>query len=169
MPAGAIAGPRGGLFLGLFAAIDPQAVGLANKILTDFPFSVMVFAGLIMAARLVDRPSLSLAVLLGALLGLAAWLRPQGIALPLALGVGLLAAGLKRHSRSLALAGATVAFVGMAVTGMWAVRNGVVGGNYILSSVTRYNYVRNFGSHTLENAEGLQDEVACDRLCANGP
>lgn len=160
-----IFGRPAGLLLGLLAAVDLQAVALADHVLTDFPFAVLVFAAVVLAGRLLDRPSLAMAAALAGLLGAAAWVRPTGIGLPIVLGACLLAAALKRKNVRLAMAAMAVAILGSGLIGAWIVRNGVVCGQYALTSVARFNYVSIFGAHTLEYAEGIPHGVAVGRLC----
>lgn len=158
-------GPGTGLVLGLLAATDLQAVALSNKLLTDFPFEFIVFAALALAGRLPDKPSLPLAAAAACLIGLAAWVRPTGIALPIVFGVCLLAAGLWRRNGRLAATALIVAVLGSGIVGAWIVRNGLVRGDYVLTSVARYNHVAYFGAHTLQHAEGISHQAARARLC----
>jgi 4-amino-4-deoxy-L-arabinose transferase-like glycosyltransferase len=158
-------GERAGLVVGLLAATDLQAVALSHRILTEILFTALVFVAVVLAARLLEQPTAWKASALGLLLGLAAWTRPTGIALPLVLGGCLMVWAIRRRLGRLALAAALVALVGSGTVGAWVVRNGVVCGDYIFTSVARYNNVAYFACHTLEKAEGITRDEAYQRLC----
>ena len=79
-------GERTGLLAAGIAAAYPTLIAADGSLMSETLYGVLVEAGLLAALRLLDRPSLPMALALGALIGLAALTRARGAALPCAAG-----------------------------------------------------------------------------------
>lgn len=116
------AGERAGLLAAGIAALYPPFVTADGLVMSEPLFVLAVVVALLIACRLIAAPAVALAGLLGAVAGLAALTRPEGLLL-----VPLLAwpaAFAPARGRALRLIAATVASA--AVLAPWLARNVVV-------------------------------------------
>lgn len=159
-------GRRAGQLAGLLLVVDLQGVALSNMLLTETIYGALLFLCVVGVARLLERPSILVAVPAGLAAGVSALVRPTSVALPLALGA-LAAIYLARRAGWRALTiGVVLAASGMSVVEAWTVRNGVVCGEFTLSAVGRYNLLACHAAGALARAEHVDDQEAIDRLCA---
>jgi 4-amino-4-deoxy-L-arabinose transferase-like glycosyltransferase len=118
-----IAGDRAGLVAALVAAFYPHLWISDTAIMPEALFCLLVVCALLVGYRLWRAPTMRLALALGALVGLAALTRSEGlIFFPLvALPFVVVAKGIDRRTKvKLAAAGAAV---GLVLVGAWVVRN----------------------------------------------
>ncbi len=112
-----LAGPRAGLIAAGLAAVYPTLIAADGALMTESLYGMFAAAALLLAQRLLDRPGLGEAALLGAVVGLAALTRGEAlILLPL-----LLLPLLRRPGGFRAAAVACLAFV--VVLMPWTARN----------------------------------------------
>jgi 4-amino-4-deoxy-L-arabinose transferase-like glycosyltransferase len=112
-----LAGARAGLIAAGIAALYPTLIAADGALMTESLYGALAGFALVAAYRLADRPSAGRAVVLGALVGLAALSRGEGLLL-----LPLLLVPLLRRPRGLrAAAVALLAFV--VVLTPWTVRN----------------------------------------------
>jgi 4-amino-4-deoxy-L-arabinose transferase-like glycosyltransferase len=76
-----LAGERAGLIAAGLAALYPILIAADGAMMTESTYGVFAAFALVVAYRLLDRPSLGFALLLGALLGLAALARGEALLL----------------------------------------------------------------------------------------
>lgn len=159
-------GRRAGLLAGLLLVLDLQGVALSNMLLTETLYGVLLFACVVGCVRVLERPSMGVALLVGGGAGLSALVRPTSIALPLALGALVVACQVRRSRARALVVGILVVVSGMSIVEAWTVRNGVVCGEYTLSTVARYNLLACHAAGALARAEHIDDQDATTRLCA---
>jgi 4-amino-4-deoxy-L-arabinose transferase-like glycosyltransferase len=118
-----LAGDRVGLVGALICALLPEPIVASVLLISEFLFTVLFLAALVVLARRPRGSGVWAAVAFGALAGLAVLTRGQGLVLlPVAVVFWLARDGLRSGGRSLALA--ALAFV--LVLTPWTVRNAVV-------------------------------------------
>lgn len=157
-------GPPAGLLAGLLMAVDIQGLGLANMVLTDSMYGVLLFISALLTCRLVTRPSAALAVMTGLLLGAEALVRPSGTALPLLLAGFLLVRGWLQRSGSLKLAAGLVLVTAITPVAGWTIHNGLVCGDYTLSSIARFDLYFIVDGQAVAFDLGLKDQYASRRV-----
>jgi 4-amino-4-deoxy-L-arabinose transferase-like glycosyltransferase len=112
-----LAGPRAGLIAAGVAAVYPTLIAADGAMMTESLYGALAAFSLLAAYRLVEAPGLGRALLLGALVGLAALTRGEGLLL-----LPLLLVPLVRRPGGLRAAGAVlVAFA--VVLAPWTIRN----------------------------------------------
>ena len=116
-----VAGPRAGLIAAAIAAVYPGFFMLAGVAMTESLYIPLIALTLLVAYALIDRPSLGLAALLGALIGLTTLDRTEAfLLLPLlALAVALTMPGARQKLRVVA----TITLTGLLVLAPWLGRN----------------------------------------------
>jgi 4-amino-4-deoxy-L-arabinose transferase-like glycosyltransferase len=126
-----VAGERAGLLAAATAAAYPTLVAADGSLMSETLYGTFVAASLVLAYRLLDRPSVSAAAALGAAIGLAALTRGEAVlflvllALPVAWRGG-------RPGRPMRLA-ATLVAAGLVIA-PWTVRNWIQFDRLILIS-----------------------------------
>jgi 4-amino-4-deoxy-L-arabinose transferase-like glycosyltransferase len=126
-----VGGERAGLVAAAIAALYPLLVGLDGAVRSESLYAPLIAFALLAAYRLVDRPALGRAALLGALLGAAALTRSEAVLLlvvVLAVAARLLPRGAR--ARALAVAAVTAALV----LAPWVIRNWAEFGQPLLST-----------------------------------
>ncbi len=115
-------GERTGLLAAGIAAAYPTLIAADGSLMSETLYGVLVGAGLLAALRLLDRPSLPMALALGALIGLAALTRAEALLfLPLlALPVCLLG---RRAAPRWGLRLLAVCAAAVIVIAPWTIRN----------------------------------------------
>ena len=121
-----VAGPSVGLVAAVVAAVHPLLFQPDGVLMAETPFALLVTATLLLAYRALDRPSPGRGAALGAVVGLAALTRSEGLLLlpllvvPLAVGARALGAVRRR----VGLAAVALAAGGLVLL-PWTVRNAV--------------------------------------------
>jgi 4-amino-4-deoxy-L-arabinose transferase-like glycosyltransferase len=115
-----IGGDRTGLLAACGVALYPVFVAMDGSLMSEPPYALAVAACLVLAFRMVERPSLRRAALLGLGIGLAILVRGEAIGLLVVLAVPVLLQ--VPRGRRLAYAGAVVA-VALVTIAPWCVRN----------------------------------------------
>lgn len=125
-----IAGERAGLVAAVLAAAYPVLIAADTSLLSETLYGVLVAAALLLALRLRDRGDVPTALALGAVLGLAALTRSEGLVLVvvLALPVALL-----RPERRWVRAAACLAACALVIA-PWTIRNWAEFGRPVLIS-----------------------------------
>jgi Dolichyl-phosphate-mannose-protein mannosyltransferase len=117
-----LAGERAGLIAAGLAALYPILIAADGAMMTESTYGVFAAFSLVVAYRLLDRPSLGYAALLGALLGLAALARGEALLLlPLLLIALVRRPGGRRPGGWRAAAVVVAAFA--VVLAPWTIRN----------------------------------------------
>jgi 4-amino-4-deoxy-L-arabinose transferase-like glycosyltransferase len=126
-----VGGPRVGLVAAAIAALYPLLVVLDGSVRSESLYAPLIAFALLAAYRLVDRPTLGRAIVLGALVGAAALTRSEAVLL----GVGLAAVAARQLPRGtrLRLGGATVLVLAL-VLAPWVARNWAEFGQPVLST-----------------------------------
>jgi Dolichyl-phosphate-mannose-protein mannosyltransferase len=117
-----VGGERAGLIAGCLAAVYPVFVAMDGSLMSEPPYALAVAATLVLAFRMVERPSWRRAALLGLAIGLAALVRGEALALLVVLLVPVLLQ--VPRGRRLAYAGAVIG-VTVVVIAPWCIRNSV--------------------------------------------
>jgi 4-amino-4-deoxy-L-arabinose transferase-like glycosyltransferase len=112
-----VAGPRAGLIAAGIAALYPTLIAADGAMMTESTYGVFAAFSMLVAYRLLDRPSVPFALLLGALLGLAALARGEALLL-----LPLLLIPLVRRPGGWRVAAAVCAMFIVVLT-PWTVRN----------------------------------------------
>jgi 4-amino-4-deoxy-L-arabinose transferase-like glycosyltransferase len=126
-----IGGPGAGLLAACGAALYPVFVAMDGSLMSEPPYALAVAACLVLAFRMVERPSARRGALLGLAIGLAALVRGEAIGLLVVLLVPVLLQ--VPRGRRLVYA---AAIVGMAavVIAPWAIRNSLTMNRAVLVS-----------------------------------
>jgi 4-amino-4-deoxy-L-arabinose transferase-like glycosyltransferase len=114
-----VAGERAGLIAAGVAAAYPVLIAADGAVMSETLFGLLTVLCALAAYRLLDRPTVGRAVALGALVGLAALTRGEGLLLLLLLGVPLAMRLPTRRVATLAAA----ALACLVVLAPWTVRN----------------------------------------------
>lgn len=160
-----VAGERAGLLAAVLAAVYPTLIGADGSLMSETLYGLLVGLALLVAYRLRDRPGWALALLLGALLGLAALTRGEALillpilALPLCLGEP--APARRRVLRFAAIcAGAALAIA------PWTARNWIAFDEPVLISINSSAVLA--GANCAETYAG--EDLGLWRVeCAEGP
>jgi 4-amino-4-deoxy-L-arabinose transferase-like glycosyltransferase len=112
-----LAGPRAGLIAAGVAALYPTLIAADGALMTESLYGVLAAFSLLAAYRLVEAPSVGRAILLGALVGLAALSRGEGLLL-----LPLLLVPLVRRPGGLRATGFVVLAFAV-VLAPWTIRN----------------------------------------------
>jgi hypothetical protein len=144
-------------------AFDLQGIALSNLILTEVAYGFILLCIALLVSRLAIEPSWRLAVVAGGVVGVSALIRPTSIALPTVIGLGLALYGLLKRRRKAIAAACLVALVGNAVQASWIVRNGMMAGEYTLSSVGR-DLLLLHASAAMARAKGIPVNTATEEL-----
>jgi hypothetical protein len=159
-------GARSAVVVVSILTFDLQGIALSNLILTEVAYGFALLCIAFVVSRVAIEPSWRLAFAAGGLIGVSALLRPTSIALPTLVGLGLALHGLLRRQRKAIVAACIVALVGNAIEASWIVRNGIVAGEYTLSTVGRHLLVLH-ASGGLARAKGLSPQTAADQLAGS--
>jgi 4-amino-4-deoxy-L-arabinose transferase-like glycosyltransferase len=126
-----IGGPRAGLLAACGAALYPVFVAMDGSLMSEPPYALAVAACLVLAFRMVERPSARRGALLGLAIGLAVLVRGEAIGLLVVLLVPVLLQ-VPRGRRP--VYAAAVVGVAAVVIAPWAVRNSVTMDRPVLAS-----------------------------------
>lgn len=126
-----VGGDRIGLIAAALAALYPLLVVLDGAVRSESLYAPLIAFALLAAYRLVDRPTLGRAALLGALFGAAALTRSEAVLL-LAIVLALAARHLPRGARLKPLA--VAALTAVLVLSPWVIRNWAELGQPLLST-----------------------------------
>lgn len=152
-------GPPAGLAAGLLLAFDVQGAALGNLVLTETLFGVLLFGAAVLTSKILSRSAVSAAAWSGLLLGAATIVKPTTIALCSIVAFVLAAISLRRRSRQLALAAVVLAIVGNAPVVGWILRNGLATGEYVFSSIPRYQLVAEHAAGALARTRDVPIEI----------
>jgi 4-amino-4-deoxy-L-arabinose transferase-like glycosyltransferase len=114
-----VAGDRAGLLAAVAAAAYPVLIAADGAVMSETLFGLLTALCALAAYRLLDRPTLGRAASLGALIGLAALTRGEGLLLLMLLGAPLAVRLRARRFATLAVATAAC----LAVLAPWTIRN----------------------------------------------
>jgi 4-amino-4-deoxy-L-arabinose transferase-like glycosyltransferase len=117
-----VGGERAGLIAACGAAIYPVFVAMDGSLMSEPPYALAVAACLVLAFRMVEKPSWKRAALLGLAIGLATLVRGEALGLLVLLLVPVLLQ--VPRGRRLAYAGAVIG-VAAVVIAPWCIRNSV--------------------------------------------
>jgi hypothetical protein len=117
-----IGGPRAGLLAACGAALYPVFVAMDGSLMSEPPYALAVAASLVLAFRMVERPSARRGALLGLAIGLAVLVRGEAIGLLVVLLVPVLMQ--VPRGRRLVYAAVVVGVAAVAIA-PWAIRNSV--------------------------------------------
>jgi len=131
-------GPACGLAAGLLLALDLHAAALANLVMSETIFAVLLLLAALATARTWSTLSLKWAICAGLTLSLATIIKPSSIGLPVVVAVILILRSLRRRQWRPVLAGVVMAIAGNCITVGWIVRNGMVAGEYVFTCIPRY-------------------------------
>jgi hypothetical protein len=159
-----VAGAAPGLIAGIFLALDAQGIALANLVMTEGIFTFLIFMAAVATARTAVTSSPWLATLTGVLFGLATTIRPVAAALPALIMIFMLIYAARTRQIRLATAALVLALSGGVIVSACVVRNGIVCGEYTLSSVGRYNLLYVQASRVLARGEEIGLADAQNRL-----
>lgn len=159
-------GARSAVVVVLILTFDLQGIALSNLILTEVTYGFTLLCIAFVVSRVAIEPTWRLAFVAGGLLGVSTLLRPTSIALPTLVGLGLALHGLLRRQRKAIVAACIVALVGNVIEASWIVRNGIVAGEYTLSTAGRVLFVQH-ASGGLARAKGIPNQIAIDQLTAS--
>lgn len=111
-----------GLTAAAVAAVYPLFIGADGSLMSESLYGLLVALTLLLALRLIDRPGIAVAAVLGTTIGLAALTRTEGLAFLalLVLPAAWLTGG--EHRRRVALAAVALA-AALAVIAPWTIRN----------------------------------------------
>ncbi len=160
-------GRTAGLVAALLLALDIQGTGLANQIRSEVLFGFLLLLAALSAARLCSgTPSHKWALITGGFLGLSALVRPTSLFLPTLLTLSILITSYARRSRRTAIVAITLMLAGNFTIFTWTVRNGVRCGEYIFSTLGRFQLVHCHAADTLARARGIGNrQKAFSELC----
>ncbi len=162
---GHLLGRPAGLVAGVLMALDVQGSALASMVMTESSYGVGLGISALTTAWAVHTRSPGRAVPAGLLLGLTTLIRPTSVYLPVVFGVCWLVWAMRSRCRASMLAACLFALSAGLVTGAWTVRNGVVCGEYTISSISRFNLLGYHAGSTLARAKGIPFGRARDQLC----
>jgi 4-amino-4-deoxy-L-arabinose transferase-like glycosyltransferase len=117
-----LGGPRAGLLAACAVALYPVFVAMDGSLMSEPPYALAVAASLVLAFRMVERPSVRRGALLGLGIGLSVLVRGEALGLLVVLLVPVLLQ--VPRGRRLAYAGAVVG-VAVLVIAPWSIRNSV--------------------------------------------
>ena len=157
-------GAPAGLLAGSLLALDAQGIALSNLLLAENIFAFLLFAAALVAARLLVQPSPLVAVAAGALLGTSTLVRPTSVALAGLMAACLLVRALVQHQRRGVLAVICLVLTSSAIVVGWTLRNGVVCGEYTLSSISRDVLLNWHAGGALARHEGISRKAAAQLL-----
>jgi len=159
-------GRKAGLVAGCLLALDLQAIGLSNLLLADSLFCFLLFSSVFLIVKCMEGGNLWLGLGAGLLLGSSILTKPAGIYLPLVVSAVLLIYAYVRRCRRMLPAVIVISvFAYLPVCG-WVIRNGIVCGEYTLSSVSRIGLFQRMAALSLAKSEGVSHEVIQQRLAA---
>jgi 4-amino-4-deoxy-L-arabinose transferase-like glycosyltransferase len=118
------AGERVGLIAAAIAAVYPTLVAADGSLMSETLYGLLVGVALLVALRLRERPRLLLAAALGALIGLAALTRAEGLLFLVFLAVPVCVAARRASTTRTAVLAFVVTCLGAAVViAPWTIRN----------------------------------------------
>ena len=155
-----VAGPRTGLAAAALAAAHPGLIAADGAVMSETLFGLLVAASLLAAYALADRPTGRRAAVLGAVVGLAALTRGEGLLLLPLLAVAALAGGGRRRLGPLAVACLAAAVV----VAPWTVRNALVFEKPVLVSTNEGNLLAGANCPTTYAGREIGSwDIACVR------
>jgi 4-amino-4-deoxy-L-arabinose transferase-like glycosyltransferase len=141
---------------GLLVALDPVSVVHSNLLLTETLFAALVTGAAILLLRTIKRPTLASAAAAGGLLGVATLTRPVALFLPLVL-VPLLLWRANDRLKWRALCAAALVATFLIPVGSWAVRNRVVEGGLVVTTIDAYTMLQYRGRGALGAEIGMDE------------
>lgn len=159
-------GRPAGLLAGVLAALDVQNVAQSNLVMSAATYGFMLVMTAWSIGFAVQRGSGGWGIVAGLVLGLTTLIRPTSMFVPgILLVAGLIVWGLRRRFDRQVLTLLVIAVIGYAPVGAWTVRNGVVAGEYVFSTMARFNLLRIYGGFTLARALDVSMDAGRDMLC----
>ena len=147
-----LGGDRLGLAAGALAAVYPVLVTADASLMSETLYGLLVVAALLLAYRLIERPTLLRAGALGAMIGLAALARGEAVLLLPLLGIPLAWRG-GRGGRALRIAAVCAAM--LLVVAPWTVRNYLVLDRFIPISTNEGGVIGGANCHETYHGEDL--------------
>lgn len=158
-------GRKAGLVAGCLLALDLQAIGLSNILYADFVFGFILCCLVFLIAKCVEGGSIWFGLGAGLLLGIGILTRPAGMPLPIVITVVIIIyAFLKRYTR-LIPAALIICFAAYLPVFGWAIRNGIVCGEYVFCSQPKH-FLLQIATVSLARSEGISHTIARDRILA---
>jgi 4-amino-4-deoxy-L-arabinose transferase-like glycosyltransferase len=139
---------------GLVVAVDPVSVIHSNLLLTETLFAGLIAGAASLLLRTIERPTLAVAAAAGAVLGVATLTRPVSLYLPILL-VPLLLWRIKGQLKLRGLCVVVLVAAFLVPVGSWAVRNRVVEGGLVVTTIDSYTMLHYRGRGALGAAIGM--------------
>jgi hypothetical protein len=130
-------------------------------------FCLFLFLGTLCTARLYRTLSAQWACLGGMMLTVATLIKPSSICLALLGALIPLYYGISRLQWRSALAGVVLILTGNSLVFGWILRNGQVAGEYVLTSIPRYQLLNEHAAWALSRAKNISPEIARRGLTAS--
>lgn len=157
-------GTRAGQFAGLWLALDMQGITIANMMMTESLSGTILFFAMLGCVIAVSRSSPTWGLLSGLTMGLATLIRPTSIVLPTLAALLIVIWAFRGRSKRLGFTALAVFMGGNLIHGAWIVRNGVVCGEYAISSIPRFQLIAGHATRTVMRATGKSELVVKNEL-----
>ena len=153
-----------GLVAGVLAAMDLQAISLANMLLSELSFTIVLVAAVFTASRLLKKRGMIWGVVTGLLIAASVFIRPTTLYLPVFVA-GFLAFSALRRRQWVHLATAVIVLAAAygPIVG-WMARNKAKCGAFALTSMTQAGPLAPAAS-TLSKVEKIPLDAAIGELC----
>ena len=160
-------GRKAGLVAGCLLALDLQAIGLSNILLSESVFCFLLFSSVFLVAKCMEGANVWISVGAGLILGISILTKPVGIFLPLVLSVVMTVYAYVKGYRHIIRAAVIIFAVAYLPVCGWVGRNGIVCGEYTLSSVGRDSLLNWYAAIPLARSGDVSLDVARQRLAAS--
>lgn len=153
-----------GIVAGVLAAMDLQAISLANMVMSELTFTIVLVAAAFAASQLLKKRGMIWGLVTGLLIAASVLIRPTTLYLPIFVA-GFLAFRAVWRREWVHLATAVIVFAaGYAPVVGWMARNKAKCGAFALTSMTQSGPLGP-GAATLSKVEGVSLDAALVELC----
>jgi len=160
--------PLAGLAAGWISALSPTALQWSLHLMAEIPFTLLIFSSFMILGWSQGR-NRYWSILSGFMLGAAALTKPIAVVLLLVMGAWLLWQYRVEPRKDQAWHNLVLFLVGFCIPVLpWAIRNGLVHGRYILSSVGEKTIVGFNFAIVLSRAEGITRKASVALLAKQG-
>jgi len=164
-----LGGQRAGLAAGWLYAISPNAAFWSMTVMSETAFAVMLVFGVVAFVRWLDSPRLARALAIGLMLGSASLIRPAGSLLLILWALMVFLADRRTHGGRLAAGSAVLVLAGgMVILVPWMMRNKIVRGEWVFSSVASKTFYGYNVASVLAEARGIPRNEAVLEIGATG-